>query len=755
MKLLRLIVSLFIFNALVSCSATKGLEDSEKLFCGTSVSFEDEENMSDRNSLMREIRLSYLKKNNSGIFNIKTGFYNWFDSTATSGWRHGIKYKIGAEPIVFKKSMVRKTQLRLENLLVGSGYLKSKVTCTDIEKNRRIKIDCEIKLNDRFRIDSVFYPSDTLPMTKELQSMYKIDFLKSGDFFQRKNIIKDRDAFVDAANNNGFPFVTSEDILFIIDTTKSDNKVDVHMQIKSATDSMKYKRYRYGNFYINPNFSLSEDLPTDTSEMIRKENYSIKEGYDFLKEKSYNKAMYITEGRIYNESKSKITSNRLLNLGLFKFVNIKTRLNENNRLDHYFNLTPFKMESVTFEIDVNNRSGNFWGSSLKASYVNRNIFGGAERFEISLSGGAETEFGDPFINTSDIALVASLTMPSIVLPFRPFKTFRTSLPKTFMSLGFNRQTRFNFYSFVSANAKYGFKWNETQEKSSFLVPLDLQWFNLLSTTTEFDSVLVNDVRLANSFETTVALGWSYEYVYNKRNKYNPINQFYFKGTFESSGNILYGFKNLFYNNPSSTFLGVQYAQYIRLTTDIRKYWAMDVGSIASRFVVGTAFAWGNSSEVPYAKQYSVGGSNDLRAFRLRRIGPGSFVADNPNDPTNQFLDQTGDIKIEANVEYRFPILGFFKGAFFVDAGNVWLLDNPQQPEGEFSFSNFYNQIAVGTGFGFRFDFENLVFRLDLAFPVRTIDTNGNFNWVLNDVDFFNSSWRSDNLIYNLGIGYPF
>ncbi len=744
-----------LLSVLISCSGIKGLKDSDKLFIGTSVKFEDEHNISDKNTLFREMKLTYLKKNNSGIFNVKTGFYNLFDSTGTKGIKHGIKYKMGSEPIVFKKSMIHKTERRLENLLIGSGYLKSNVKCYPEDQKRKVKIKCDIKLNQRYKIDSVFYPNDTLPMTNVLRSMYKIDFLKSGDYFQRKNIIKDRDAFVEAANNNGYPFVSAEDAVFIVDTTKGDYLVDIHMQIKPAPDSSKYERYRYGNFYINPNFSLDRDQPTDTLNMLKKGNYHITEGYDFLKEKSLNKTIYIKEGTIYNESKSKITSGRLLNLGLFKFVNIKTKVNADKTLDHYFNLTPYKMESITGEIDLNNRSGNFWGTALKTSYINKNVFGGAERFELSLSVGIETQFRKPIINTSDITLEASLTIPSIVLPFTPFKTYRTSLPKTFVSLTFNQQTRHELNSYISVNVKYGFRWNESEDKSSFLVPLDLQWFKLLRTTPAFDQQLVDDPRLALSVQTILALGWSYEYLYNKRNKYNPINQVYFKGTFESSGNILYGIKRLFSKNPSGTLFGTPYAQYLRLTLDIRKYWALSIGSLASRFVLGTGFAYGNSSEVPYAKQYSIGGANDLRAFGLRRIGPGSFVPMASNGNNNQFIDQTGDIKIEANVEYRFPIIGYFKGAFFVDAGNVWLYDSSAKPKGVFNFDNFYNEIAVGTGFGLRFDIDFILIRFDLAFPLRKILDTQKFGWALDDIDFFSPTWRSENLILNLGIGYPF
>ena len=715
MRLTKLILSLILFSLLASCGSSKKLKENELLFDGTILEFMDEENIVDKEILNEEIKLNLIDKERE---------------------------------YVFKHNMSRKTKLRLENFLIGSGYLKSSANCYPTGFQKKVKLKCELTLNRRYVIDSVFYPADTLLMTKTLRPMYSIDFLKQGDYFHRKNILKERASYVEVANNNGFPFFNKDDLLYVVDTTRGDYKVNIHIQIKPTTDSTKYKRYRYGKFYINPNFSLSEGKATDTTKMERKELFKISSGYDFISEKALKKSLYVSEGTIYNKSKNTITSNRLLNLGLFKFVNIQTRVNRDRTIDHYFNLTPYKMQSITGEIDINNRSGNFWGMNLKTSYTNKNLFNGAERLDLSATFGLETLLRTPFINTSDIGVEAALTMPSIVLPFKPFRTFRSSLPRTSMSMGFNHQRRINFYTYVSANAKYGFRWNDAQNRSQFWVPLDLQWFKLLNTTAEFDSIIAQDPRLAQSFLTTFVLGTSYEYIYNKKSKYNPLNQIYFKGTFESSGNIYY-----LLSNAATTFLGTPYAQYLRLTLDLRKYWALKRGSIASRLVLGSAFAFGNSTEVPYAKQYSVGGTNDLRAFPLRRIGPGTFVS--PNIGTNPFLDQTGDIKIQANVEYRFPIYGIFKGAFFVDAGNVWLYQSDTRPEGEFKINTFYDQIAVGTGFSLRIDVDYFVVRAFAAFPIRNLKDTGNFEWVIDEIDFTNSTWISDNLQFNLGFGYPF
>lgn len=706
----------------MSCGGIKGLKDSDKIFDGTNIEILDEENLSNRNALMNEIDFNLLKTKS-----------------------------------VFKKSMVQNSKQIINNIIIGNGYLKSTAVCDSTSRGRKVKINCDITLNKRYKIDSIFHPVDTLPIAKVLNTMHSIDFLKPGDYIQGKNIILDRDAFVDAAHNNGYPFLSKDDIVFIVDTTVGNYLVDVHMQIRPSSDSTKYERYRYGSIYINPNFSLESDLLTDTSDMINMDNYYISEGYDFLKENSLNKAMYIKEGIIYNKSRSKITSNRLSGLGLFKFVNVKTKVNPDRTLDQFFNLSTFKMESISGEFELNNRPGNFLGMVGKLTYTNKNIFKGAERFDISLSGGLENQFvsNQPLINinTSDITLETSLTIPFIIMPFKPFKTNRNFIPKTFISLSINQQRNVTLFSARSLKAKYGFKWNETENKSSFWVPIDFQWFTLLSTTSEFDSLLISDPRLEVSFENTFVLGSLYEYVYNKRNKYNPLNQLYFKGTIESAGSLLNLFLNPSTANQPATILGTPFAQYLRLTADIRKYWGLNVGSLASRVVLGTGFAFGNSSELPYSKQYSIGGANDLRAFGLRRIGPGSFVSQDTTN--NQFFDQTGDIKIEFNLEYRFPIYGYFKGAFFVDAGNVWLYESDTRPEGVFKFDDFYNQLAIGTGFGLRFDIDYILLRLDIAFPIRNINSAGDFNWVADEIDLLSSSWLSNNLVYNLGIGYPF
>ena len=749
----------FIAVSIVACSGTKGLKPTDHLFIGTKITYKDEKNITKGSQVKQAITANLLTPNTPGFLNIKTGFYNIYEKTSKTGFKHAIKYRMGSKPVVFEPQKVSITENRIRKAMENDGYLQAKVSCDSVMVKNKVEIGCEATLGSRYVIDSVYYLEDTLPICKTLTFLHsQLEYTKSGDYYQLKNLISDRDELVTVCKNNGFPYVNQQDVIYFVDTLVGNNRADVHMRLRTTEDTLKYERYSYGGIFIDPNFSIEGGSATDTSEMISFDKFDMVKGYDFLREEALNRAIFIKEGSIYDAKKSKLTTDRLLDFGLFKFVNVKTVLDPSTkRIDHFFNLTTYKMESITGELELNNRLGNFLGLLGKVTYTNKNIFGGAERFDVSLSGGFETQFGDkqPFINTSDFKVESSLTIPTVVLPFFSFQTNRNFIPKTTMSLSVNQTQRIDFYTVRSANVKYGFKWNETEVKSSAFSPIDLTYLVLSSKTPAFEMELLSDPRLALSLQNTFISASTYDFIYNRRDKFNPVNQLYFKGSIESAGNIVSLLVKPDVAGEQADLFGTPYAQYVKFTADVRKYWSLgSYGSVATKIIAGAGFAYGNSDEVPYSRQFSVGGANSIRAWRLRTLGPGEFqsVSD-----TNQFIDQTGDIKLESSVEYRFPILGFFKGAFFVDAGNVWLYESDQTNKlnGVFKFDTFASQIAVGTGVGLRLDVDFLVIRIDAAFPLRDIGDNKKFEWVIKDIKPFDGDWHGKNVIFNLGIGYPF
>ena len=249
----------------------------------------------------------------------------------------------------------------------------------------------------------------------------------------------------------------------------------------------------------------------------------------------------------------------------------------------------------------------------------------------------------------------------------------------------------------------------------------------------------------------------YNYTFSTQTPNPEIPYFYMRTGFETSGNVANLIIKNFSNSQSRPYkvFGAPFSQFIRLDADLRHYWPQKKGVIAARFVGGVGVPYGNSEVLPYIKQYFIGGPSSIRAFQFRALGPGSFVP--PESEDNNFIEQTGDMRLEANVEYRFPIFSYFKGALFVDAGNIWLMNDIEEnaPEGVFKFDRFYKEIAVGTGLGLRFDLNFLVIRLDVATPLRKPYLEEGNRWVFSDIDFTSKAWRKKKYPMELRHWIPF
>lgn len=351
------------------------------------------------------------------------------------------------------------------------------------------------------------------------------------------------------------------------------------------------------------------------------------------------------------------------------------------------------------------------------------------------------------------------------------------LPQTQFKVAYSFQQRLQFFRLNSFMANIGYTWRETTLKTHELFPVEITYVKTGNKSLAFDSLLKINPALNSSFQNQFILGLRYGFTINTQlrddidAKYNikktRKSNFYFNGTIELSGNIPNALQSAFnmekVDSIGYTLFNAPYSQFIRPVVDFRYYYQLSKrNKIATRFTAGLGYALGNSTQLPYIKQFSAGGTNSLRAFPARTVGPGTYhYLDND---TLLFIDQRGDIKLEANVEYRFDMIGPLKGALFVDAGNIWSLKYDSLREGsQFQKDKFLKQIAVGTGVGLRMDFSFFVLRFDLAFPIRKVypidatDTaQGNeFRWAFDDINFGSKYWRRDNLVFNIAIGYPF
>ena len=754
-------IAILLLIILNSCSSTKGLKDDELLFKEATLEVSDPQNIVGIENFDSETRVRLPKGTQTGLFNIYLGLYNIYDSTGTSGFKNWVKNTLGKAPVIYNDQMLLNTEAKLDYYLKGKGYYSSTSVCDTTSLNKKVSMHCIVELNQRYIIDSMIFPVDSTYSALKLDRLNQRTILKEGNYYDRDRLIYERSRLTALANNNGFADFSEENIFYYIDTSFVDNKLNIYLQVLQPSDSSFHTQYTLDSINIYTNYAIEENSKTQNKVSDLSNNIFIHETQPYVKHGILNNMILQNTGSLYNKKNQDQTVSRLLDLGLFRYVNINNRASGSGKKGSMVQdifLTPERMQSISGEFELNNRSGNFFGTGASVSYNHKNLFSGGERLRITLGSQLEAQIGDQlsFLNSADLNLTGELAFPRFIIPFINIKEGRNFIPRTLLNTNFTFQRRIEYYTLRSALFKYGFRWKETSTKTHEVYPIVINQVRVTNKTQEFEELLEQDLRLQRSFEDVFIMGLQYYFTYNNQSGRTDRNYNYFRGELEASGNLINLFTNGSAENRSEIFNN-PYAQFSKITFDFRNYFSLGNGDLATRMILGSGFSYGNGLELPYIKQYFIGGSNSLRAFRLRGLGPGVFVPD-PNDIdafTEQFIDQTGDIKLEMNLEYRFPVFNYIKGALFLEGGNIWLINDEDLPEGNFGINSFYKQMGVGTGFGIRFDFNFFLFRLDIAFPLRSPEFGEGFKWRFSEIDFFDSAWRSEYLRYNIGIGYPF
>ncbi len=758
---LQLSFILFIVVLCSSCSLTKRLGDKDLVYMGTTINVSDEDNAKSVQSFDSEINAIPPKGTRTGIGNIYTGLYNIYESTGDKGFRHWVKHKLGEQPVIYEDNIVKTAEAKLSYYLNGKGFFSHSVSCDSVRKDREVNVNCAIRLNDRYTIDSIIFPVDSTYAALKLDDRLRRAIIKEGEYYDRARLDFERSRLSAMAGNIGFAEFGSDNIYYHVDTAKNNQTVDIYTQLLTPTDSTEHTRYTVDQINIYPNYTLDKKNTITLNRNEIRDGLIVHEYDHYLDHGLLDRLILEQPGKYYNRSLERKSVNRLLDLGLFRFINVNNEISGSGKEGHIVQnifLTPERMQSISTELEVNNRSGNFFGIGAITSYSHKNVFRHAEKLKISASGQVEAQFGDElsFINSADANIISSLTFPRFIIPFISVKESLNYIPRTSVSLQYNFQRRIQYYTFQVATLKFGYKWKETARKTHEFYPLNINQIRVTNKTTEFQELLDGNPRLGRSFQNVLVAGLQYFFTYSDQSGTADRNYNYFRGELETSGNLL-GVVTQADNEDPTSIIGTKIAQFSKVTLEYKHYFPAGDSDIATRIILGGGLAYGNSFEMPYLEQYLIGGSNSLRAFRLRGIGPGSFSTDPITQGAfeRQFVDQTGDMKIEMNMEWRFPLFSYLKGALFTDIGNIWLVDNEDVPEGNFAFDRFYKELGIGTGLGFRLDFDFFLIRMDIAFPIRSPKFEEGFRWRIKEFDLLDSDWRSENLRYNLGIGYPF
>ena len=755
-----ILAALFLYG----CGGTKNLPEGELLYTGAKVKVEgDATPKSDRKAIKAALDELTRPKPNSSFLGIrpKLFFYNLAGTPKKEkGFRYWLKNKVGEPPVLYSKVDLEYTTKVLENYTQNNGYFNTKATADSTRHGKTATATYTVIPKKRYSIRSVQFPKDSSLLASSIRETEKRSLLKVDDGYSLEAIKAERERIDARLKEKGFYYFNADYIKVQVDSTVADHKVDLIVKIKDETPQLAEEQYKINKVIVYPNYAINSDKKSTTSDSIVKyKDFTIIDPDNLFKPRIFDRTLYFKKDDLYNRTDHNLSLNRLVNLGTFKFVKNSFKVADTigNYLDAYYYLTPLPKKSIRLELLAKTNSANYTGTELNLNWGNRNLLKGAEQLTISAFGGVEVQVSgqNNGFNVYRFGTEANMIWPRIIAPFK-FQSASGFVPKTKATLGYEYQNRTKLYSLQTFKGSFGYLWKENERKEHLLNLTEITYASPQNVTALYQEQIDANASLGKVIEKQLIFGPTYSYTFTNTMLNRKKNTFYFKGGVDLSGNItgLLTGADTKAGNPKEVF-NVPFSQFVKVESELRHYLKLGKESqLASRVIVGGGFAYGNSTEMPFIKQFFNGGTNSIRAFRARSIGPGTYDGSTAN--SGGFLaDQSGDFKLEFNTEYRAQIFGLVKGALFVDAGNIWLLkENPNKPGAKLS-KDFMKELAVGVGAGLRFDFSFLVLRTDLAFPIRKPFLADGNRWVLDQVSFGNSSWRKDNLVFNLAIGYPF
>jgi outer membrane protein insertion porin family len=758
-----------------SCNNTKYLPAGEDLYVGSVIKVESKDLVKDKKNIKTELNKFARPKPNERILWLrpKLWIYNVAGPNPKKGVKKWLKKKWGEAPILLSDEHPKENADLMTNRLNSLGYFDSNVKYKVSSSKRKATIEYIAIVSKPYTLSKITFPEMQDDLSTRIKTTEEKSLLKVGDQYNLDRIKDERVRIDYELKNSGYYFFIPDYLLFKADSNSTDKTISLQLTVKPDAPKKAKVAYVLNNIYILPSYSLTKDSTrsgrTDTIEY---------EGYHYINTDSafhpsaIVRAVFLKKGDSYSRKAHNLTITRLMGMGVFKFVSVTfvdSVVNAQGLLDVWINLTQLEKKSLQVQIQTVTKSNNYTGPAITLSYKNRNLSKGAELFIFNIDGSFETQLtGEKKgLNSFEVGANTQLFVPKFITPFKVRNESSQFVPKTKFDLGIRVLQRVEYFNMNSANFAYGYTWKETAQKEYQIDPISINFAKLIKTTDAFEKLLQDNTFLRKSFEQQFTLGSKSSFTYNSIIGSEKRNQYYFNTTLDLSGNVAYLFQSLLNKrSPEASkeitqdapykLLGYEYSQYSRISTDIRYYLTVDKDNkIATRVIAGVGIPYGNSTTMPYIKQFFSGGSNSIRAFLPRTVGPGTYkVPDSVS--TRVFLDQAGDMKLEGNIEYRFTIISVLKGAIFLDAGNVWLIrKHAELPGGEFRLTTFQKELAMGSGFGLRVDVSFFVLRLDLGIPLRKPYLPEHERWVADDIRFGSYPWRKDNLVLNIAIGYPF
>lgn len=793
-RLVRYVVIVVAAVVLAACNVTRSIPEGEYLL--TRVSFKDDKSTprDERISREHDALETYVRQSpNSRILGFD--FYVWAYQKINpekDNWWNNLKRRAGQEPVLLDTLLTEKSVQNLQTYLHKRGYYSSSVECeTDTtRRKRRAELTYIIHQGAPTRIDTIGYDFRDKSLRGVILADTASTLLRRGSILNISTLEAERERITKYLNNSGYLDFTINNISYEVDTMGGNNSAEVLMIIRPTLEAVDERGvqvwednavYRIRNINVYPTydpmlrsthgFRAGADIDTTYYyglNIIRDKSLKAQLRDDVLR-----RVVSLYPNYIYSADQVAHTNKNLLSLGFFRntkidfmrapeessyitYTGADTEDGEltNTRqqyIDCNIYCTPALKQAIKVELEASSTS-TFYGLGATLGYSNKNVFRGAEAFDIAARFGFEFMYARDVKKRSaqELGLTAGLSFPSFLAPFRVTPSMNIQQPKTRLELAVDYQNR-PYYRRNIFSMRWAYSWLQGDRTSIVLRPIDINWIDVNEVDEKFLADIDNQY-LRTSFESQLNAGLSASFVYNTQRSEFDRNTTVVRANFESAGNLLQGLEHLFSRPVDGKkfyeVLGIRYSQYVRADLNISH--KIDFGNnmaLAGRLFGGVGVTYGNSDgrSIPFDRMFYCGGANSMRGWVPRTLGPGNH----PKITNAAYPAQVGEMRLEANIEYRFPIWGIIHGATFFDLGNVWYLRDTEvsNPEEVFHFSNFYRQLGFNTGVGLRIDITFVILRFDLGIQLHNPGMPVGERWI--------HDFKWDNMALSFGVGYPF
>ena len=768
-KNIRLYIFFLVITILSSCSVQKFIPEGEYLLDEVSIE-------SDTKEVQPSLFYTYIRQNpNAKWFNlarVPLSIYCLSGQDSTKAFNRFLR-KLGDEPVIYDPIVTQKSRKEMEKAIRNMGYMRAKVHLDTLTRNNKIKLKYRIEADKPYIVRHVAYNIDDMIISDFIEKNSAFSHLKTNMPFDVVVLDKERQRITKLLQDNGYYKFNKDFIVYQADTAKNTYLVDLTLKLlpyqqKKEDIPTKHKQYtiRHVKFLADENASLTDMNYAGYDSLSHK-------GLDiFYKNKTYLRPNvladfnYIRPNELYSEQDVQNTFASMGRLRALKYTNIRFNEvlnNDSNLLDANILLTKGKNQSVSFEIEGTNSAGDL-GAAASMTFQHRNIFKGSETFTLKVRGAYEAITGlqEGYENDDyqEYGVETSLNFPEFKFPFLSSDFKRKIRATSEVGINFNSQLRPEFIRTL-ASASWSYRWVDRTRSQHRFDLLNVNYVYVPWKSENFKEYLnkLSDRNsiLTKSYEDQLIVSLGYSYIYNSANNQQESgkrkrNTYSIRVNVEESGNLLYAASKAIHNEPKAekgyVIANIPFAQYIKGDFDFAQNWNIDNrNSLVFHIGMGIAYPYGNSKVLPFEKRYFSGGPNSVRGWSVRSLGPGNYRG---VEGKMNYINHTGDIKLDLNIEYRTHLFWKFNGAAFIDAGNIWNIHEYEgQEEGTFRFNRFYKQLAVAYGLGIRFDLDYLILRFDGGMKAVNPMYEGK-----DKLSFIKPNFNRD-FTFHFAVGYPF